>query len=88
MTNNTPVTVIGETPFDEEEMKSSTKEIAMSAVGAGAITLVVAAGSIFVAAGFLKLITFVLGGIASILTTIAPWAAVILGICAFSAFSK
>lgn len=79
-----PTTVVTATPFDEDAIK----DFALSAIGAGAITLVVVAGSIFVIAGSLKLITWVIGGVAGILLAIAPWAAVLLGVCAFSAFSK
>lgn len=79
-----PTTVVTSTPFD----KADIKDFALSAIGAGAVTLVVVAGSIFVVAGSLKLITWVIGGIAGVLLAIAPWAAVLLGICAFSAFSK
>ena len=79
-----PTTMVTATPFDE----AAIKDFALNAVGAGVITLVVVAGSIFVVAGSLKLITWILGGIAGILVAIAPWAAVILGICAFSAFTK
>lgn len=77
-------TVVTSTPFDE----ATVKDFALNAIGAGAITLVVVAGSIFVVAGSLKLITWILGGIAGLLLAIAPWAAVLLGICAFSAFTK
>lgn len=76
--------IVQETPFDTEKAK----DLAITALGAGAITLVVTAGTIFVIAGALKLVTWVLGGIAGIMATLAPWVAVLLGICAFSAYSK
>ena len=47
-------TVVANTPFDKEAIK----EASLSAIGAGAITVVVATGVIFVAAGVLKLITW------------------------------
>lgn len=77
-------TVVTATPFDETDIK----DFALSAIGAGAITLVVVAGSIFVVAGTLKIITWIIGGVAGFLLAVAPWAAVLLGICAFSAYSK
>ena len=79
-------TVVTETPFDVNS--ETVKNLTMSAIGAAATTVVVAAGVIFVSAGALKLVTFVIGGIASIMIAVAPWLAVILGICAFSAYSK
>ena len=83
-------------PIDVEEIEQTAnqpdsnamKDMIVAAAGVGAITLITAAGTIFVVAGVLHLATWILGGIASLLVTIAPWAAVILGICAFSAYAK
>jgi hypothetical protein len=58
------------------------------AVGAAAITVVVAAGTIVIVAGVLKIVTWIIGGVASFLTAAAPWIAVILGVCAYSAYVK
>ena len=57
-------------------------------VGAAAITVTVAAGAMVIAASVLKLITWAIGGIAGVLTAVAPWVAVLLGIAAYSAYVK
>lgn len=76
--------VVATTPFDG----NAARDVALGAIGAGAVTVVVATGVIFCVAGALKLVTWALGGIAGILTAAAPWIAVILGVAAYSAFTK
>lgn len=70
------------------QVEPETSDVLTKAVGAAAITVVVAAGAIVVIAGVLKLVTWVIGGIASFLCAAAPWIAVLLGVCAYSAYVK
>lgn len=70
------------------QVEPAVSDALTKAIGAAAITVVVAAGTIVVVAGALKLVTWVIGGIASFLCAAAPWIAVLLGICAYSAYVK
>jgi hypothetical protein len=71
-----------------DQVKFDTSDWLTKAVGAAAITTVVAAGTLVIVAGVLKLVTWVIGGIAGFLCAAAPWIAVILGVCAYSAYVK
>ncbi len=61
-------------------------DMLVKAIGAGVITVTVVAGGVLIVAGVISAVTWVLGGIASFLTAVAPWAAVLLGIAAYSAY--
>lgn len=71
-----------------EKSEQESKSYSLQAIGAGVITVVAAAGTITLVASVLKLLTWVIGGIAGVITALAPWVAVLIGICAYSAYVK